>query len=153
MTLRFLVTLLCCISTLVNVKAQSAKENLQFTAQPEMRHASESSIELVWKTNIATTGQIVIYGNKYRKLIDVNEVSELHEITINDLEPSSAYHFRIIAKDGTTGIVSVLKTVHTQGEINNQELSKNGIERSSNDKKYTPSNTPINTTTPTTEDR
>jgi hypothetical protein len=122
-----------------------------------MRHATESSIELVWKTNIATNGQIVIYGNKFRKLIDVNDVSDLHEVTITDLEPSSSYHYRVIAKDGATGIVSVLKTIRTLGELSNssQEPSKNGIERSPIDKKYTPSNTPTNaTSSPTdTEDR
>ncbi len=153
MTLRFVVALLCCVSSLVSARAQAAKENLQFTVQPEMRHATESSIELVWKTNIATNGQIVIYGNKYRKQIDVNEISESHEVTISDLEPGSTYYYRIIAKDGPAGIVCTLKNGRTTGDLISQDASKNGIERSAGDKRYTPSNTPINTTTPTTEDR
>jgi Purple acid Phosphatase, N-terminal domain len=156
MTLRFVVVLLFCISTVANINAQGAKENLQFMVQPEARHATESSIELVWKTNIATNGQIVIYGNsnKYRKLIDVNETTESHEVTISDLEPSVTYYYRVIAKDGTTGVVSVLKNTRTLGELSNQD-SRNGIERTSIERKYIPTTTPSSNSVPTvvTEDK
>ena len=109
---RILFTVALFTLTFACLQAQFYKR-LKFILSPETKTATDSSIVVVWQTNQPTTAQLVIYTHLERKVIDIEDMSENHEVTINQLDPDTIYQYRIIASSGNVGIVTPLKTTHT----------------------------------------
>lgn len=112
MSKRIVFTVVLCISTFFCLFAQSHKR-LKFILSPEAKQQTDSSVVIAWQTSQPTTAQIVIYNHLERKVIEIEDISESHEITINQLQPDTVYQYRIIASSGNTGIVTPLKTTQT----------------------------------------
>ncbi len=109
-------------------QAQASKQVLKFLTSPEIKSTTDSSLVIVWQTNQPTTAQIVIYTQAERKIIDINEASEKHEIIIKELLPDTVYFYRIIASSGSIGIVTPLKITQTAPKIlkeTEQEITNN----------------------------
>jgi phosphodiesterase/alkaline phosphatase D-like protein len=98
-------------------QAQSSKQCLKFLVSPEIKNTTDSSVVIVWQTNQPTNAQIVIYTQTERKIVDINEMNEKHEIVINQLLPDTVYFYRIIASSGSVGIVTPLKITQTAAKI------------------------------------
>ena len=113
---RIFFTVLLCVSTFFCLYAQFYKR-LKFISSPEVKHQTDSSIVVAWQTSEPTTAQIVIYTHSERKVIEVEDMNECHEITINQLLPETIYQYRIIASSGNIGIVTPLKTTQTIARI------------------------------------
>jgi phosphodiesterase/alkaline phosphatase D-like protein len=113
---------------LLSAEAQSSKQCLKFLVSPEIKNTTDSSVVIVWQTNQPTNAQIVIYTQTERKIVDIEEMNEKHEIVINELLPDTVYFYRIIASSGTTGIVTPLKITQTAVRIlkkTEEELTDN----------------------------
>ena len=116
MSKRIVFTAVLCISTFSCLYSQSYKR-LKFILSPEAKHQTDSSIVVAWQTSQPTTAQIVIYNHSERKVIEIEDMSENHEIVINQLSPNTIYQYRIIASSGNVGIVTPLKTAQTTARI------------------------------------
>ena len=113
----FTVTHFFILQTCLQAQAQ---KRLKFISSPEIKISTDSSVVVVWQTNQPTTAQIVIYTHSERKVIDIDEMSENHEFTINQLHADTIYQYRLIASNGNVGIVTPLKTAHTVSKIAKQ---------------------------------
>ncbi len=112
----FTVLLLSTISSFC-AQAQSSKQVLKFIVPPEIKTTTDSSVVIVWQTNQPTSAQIVIYSQAERKIVDINDLNEKHEIAINQLLPGTVYFYRIIASSGSVGIVTPLKITQTAVKV------------------------------------
>jgi predicted phosphodiesterase len=68
---------------------------------PYLQHVTETSIVVMWETDVATTGTVECGpgAGAYRVAPTDDRTAPIHEVRISDLTPNSLYHYRVSSGD------------------------------------------------------
>lgn len=83
----------------VQTKAAYDTQPPIFVAEPRIEGIGQEQVTVLWETNKATTGFIVVYNNDIEKEIYDYLLARSHRVVVTDLEPATRYEFVVIATD------------------------------------------------------
>lgn len=75
-----------------------AEESLQIIKGPYLQNLTQTSIVVMWETNIQATSLVEYGGNNTSNKKQKNELVTIHEITLSNLVPGKTYNYRVSSK-------------------------------------------------------
>lgn len=96
------------LATFLNIGIVFGKDNSIQIQEITATDITDNRVNIFWKTNIETTGQVQYYAvGQNKKSISVNLTAGTeHNIILNNLLPGTTYYYQIIARDDDENLTS-----------------------------------------------
>lgn len=106
------------LMTTVGLFAQSEKEPANLHIYPYLQYATPNSIIIKWETIDATIGRVAYSADKsFKNSSGETAPVKIHEVKLNNLEPSTTYHYQV-SYDNTTLEAASFTTAPAPGTPN-----------------------------------